>query len=216
MSPVVDPRKQQAKDKNSNHPAAHLFVDHLAIVPPSAFAVVECRSDKTAKGGRCTYGEGNTREIRDNVSPHTAESVNGYQTVPPIFLKDEGCNLLDGYHVEKNVENPSVEIVCGQQGPPSMETINGNGAGSTQKKKTAIVGGQESERIHGKAHGCGIHEDGENEHSRVDIDDVSHEIITADHCPRPEIVFENRARMGQTAMRTARLVTADELPAIGA
>lgn len=124
VSPVVDSRDHKTKEKKPNDPTHYLPVNSMSVDPPSALSIVQGSANQTANGPGGADTEGYACEVRKPEAEDTSDGVNRDHSVGAIFPCNERAYMVQGNHIEKDVQNPSMEVVCGQQGPPAMESVN--------------------------------------------------------------------------------------------
>jgi hypothetical protein len=215
VAPIIDTRDKETEDKNCNGPTAHLPVDHLTKVSPSALPVVERGANETANGCRSAQRERDAREVGNQIAADAAESKDGDHPISAIFLKDKWGNLVECDHIEKYMEDASVEIVCGKERPPAVKFINRDASGSSQKQQTSVAGREKIEWVHGEPGRGRTHHHREDEHSTIQINDISDELITIEKASGEDIIPPPGPGIPQSTMRTGRLVNADESLAVG-
>ena len=133
VAPVVDPWHQETEEKKPQSPASNLSINGSPISSSPALAIIEGGTNQATYRGRGTDGEGYAGQVRDKKANYATQGVEDKPSINPVFSKDKGGYLPKDDHIEQDVEDATMKVIGGDEGPPPMQTVNGNGSGCTQK-----------------------------------------------------------------------------------
>lgn len=109
-----------------------------------------------------------------------------------------------------------MQIICGQDRPPTMKLVNRDSSGCSQKQQTSISRREKTEWVHREPGGGRIHDNRQDEHGCIEIDNISNELVIFEEALDPETIPPTRSGIPQSTVVARRLVNADEFSTVGA
>ena len=189
MTPVIDPREKQTEDKDPHCPATDLSEDDLTIGSSPAFTEVEDRTHEAAYGGRSTDGKLYTGQVGDQKTDNTAKGIDDEHPVHAVFFDDEVAQISQRKHIEQDVEDAPVEIIGGDEGPPTIKLGNGIGPRCSQEQEASRVRRQQRKRIRRKTGSPDIEEEREHVKAYVGVYNDHEDLATITESLRQEIIL---------------------------
>ncbi len=214
MSPIVNSRDKKTKYKNSNGPTAYLLIDRLPELSAPAFSEVERRADKAANCSRSSQGKRDSSGVRRQITSDPAQRVNRKHPVAAVFLDNQRAELPQSYHIEKYVQNASVQVVGAKYRPPAMKLVDRDCSRRSEEQQAFGTRRKKTQWVGGKTDGGRMNENRQNEHGGIDRDDVNNDPVRAEQTFAEGNVFPARSRISQTAVGTMLLVCADKPSAV--
>ena len=189
MAPVIDSTYHQTKDKDPYCPDADLSENDLTIGSSPAFTEVEDRTHEAAYGGRGTDGKLYTGQVGDQKTDNTAKGIDDEHPVHAVFFDDEVAQISQRKHIEQDVEDAPVEIIGGDEGPPTIKLGNGIGPRCSQEQEASRARRKQRKGVGGEGDSPDIEEEREYIKADIRVHDKRNDLLTITESLRQGVIL---------------------------